>query len=155
MKNQPLATVLALMLAGVTLSACESGRADQDMIDAALKRTLPPLPAYSAVGVIDCSGEGDETECQGCVVDGHGPDRAEGRVEANLSDYDLRLEAEGGMRVAVHGGAYPTEGFDHDGTLAGARAALEEARAWCETQGASRWLVDRDALTQAYEGGAL
>ena len=138
-------------IVGAMLTACSAGN---DAIDAALKRALPPMPAYTAVGVISCSGQGDETECRGCEVVAFGPDFVDGAVEATRSDYDLRVNDDGELRVVVQGGAYPVEDFDHDGTLDGARAALEEARAWCEAQGARRWLVDRDELTQAYEGDA-
>lgn len=136
------------------LAACGGAPANQAELDVELLRVLPPVPAYTASGVVFCRGEGEDTLCRACHVGAFGPDVDGGLVSAEVYEHEFRYRETGELHIAVSGPASDYVEFGHDGTLAGAREALTEARAWCEDQGAQRWLTDRDDLDQTYEGFA-
>ncbi|MCW5723761.1 MAG: hypothetical protein KIS81_02255 [Maricaulaceae bacterium] len=140
----------AAMLAG-----CGASDGDQAALDAAIVAALPPMPAYTAAGVSGCTGSGEETACLSCELVAFGPDRAEGAVEAEMYRYEFGYrEGDDSLFVRVQGPAGARAGFEHDGSLEGARGALDAGRDWCESHGAQRWHVGRDMLAAAYERGA-
>lgn len=146
---------LALLPVLALTAACGGAASDETALHAEIVDTLPPLPPYTAAGVFGCSGSGADTECRSCQLVAFGPGNGDDRVDADIYLYEFRPSDDGEtLQISSWGPGGERREFAHDGTLTGARAAIGEARGWCDGQGARDWYVDRDELDDSFEGAA-
>lgn len=134
------------------LTACS--QVDYSALHAQIQGTTGEIP-YASVGVIRCIGDDTRSACMGCTVSAYEPGDLDNRIFAEVQEYNFRADGDGDeLELVSFGGAHGLQRFQHDGTFATVRAAVEDGTQWCNDQGVNDWYVVMDTLEQAYEGAA-